>query len=98
MQFQQVYAFGIATEKPLMLQLHCGTSRLLTGVFEISRIVAADALQVKHSAHGSFDITQLTGTDFMRGRDVLHGESNTGQALPQTPTQRTFQPQEAVRP
>ena len=29
---------------------------------------------------------------------VLHGESNTGQALPRTPTQRTFQPQDAVQP
>ena len=29
---------------------------------------------------------------------VLHGESNTGQASPRTPTQRTFQPQEAVQP
>ena len=28
---------------------------------------------------------------------VLHGESNTGQAPPRTPTQRTFQPQEAVQ-
>ena len=29
---------------------------------------------------------------------VLHGESNTGQASPRTPTQRTFQPQEAEQP
>ena len=29
---------------------------------------------------------------------VLHGESNTDQASPRTPTQRTFQPQEAVQP
>ena len=29
---------------------------------------------------------------------VLHGESNTSQASPRTPTQRTFQPQEAVQP
>ena len=29
---------------------------------------------------------------------VLHAESNTGQASPRTPTQRTFQPQEAVQP
>ena len=29
---------------------------------------------------------------------VLHGESNTGQASPRTPTQRMFQPQEAVQP
>ena len=32
---------------------------------------------------------------FMR---VLHGESITDQASPRTPTQRTFQPQEAVQP
>ena len=31
-------------------------------------------------------------------RRVLHGESNTGQASPRTPTQRTIQPQEAVQP
>ena len=67
MQFQHVHAFGIATEKPLMRQLQCGTRRFLTGLFEISRIVAADLLQVKHSAHSSFDISQHTGTDFMRG-------------------------------
>ena len=30
--------------------------------------------------------------------DVLHGESITDQASPRTPTQRTFQPQEAVQP
>ena len=29
---------------------------------------------------------------------VLHGESITDQASPRTPTQRTFQPQEAVQP
>ena len=29
---------------------------------------------------------------------VLHGERNTGQAAPLTPTQRMFQPQEAVQP
>ena len=29
---------------------------------------------------------------------VLHGESNTGQASPRTPTQRTIQPQEAAQP
>ena len=29
---------------------------------------------------------------------VLHGESITDQASPRTPTQRTFQPQEAVLP
>ena len=34
----------------------------------------------------------------LRSRRVLHGESNTGQASPRTPTQRTFQPQEAVQP
>ena len=31
-------------------------------------------------------------------RHVLHGESITDQASPRTPTQRTFQPQEAVQP
>ena len=31
-------------------------------------------------------------------RTVLHGESITDQASPRTPTQRTFQPQEAVHP
>ena len=30
--------------------------------------------------------------------EVLHGESITDQASPRTPTQRTFQPQEAVQP
>ena len=29
---------------------------------------------------------------------MLHGESNTGQASPRTPTQRAVQPQEAVQP
>ena len=29
---------------------------------------------------------------------VLHGESITDQASPRTPTQRSFQPQEAVQP
>ena len=29
---------------------------------------------------------------------VLHGESITDQASPRIPTQRTFQPQEAVQP
>ena len=29
---------------------------------------------------------------------VLHGENNTSQASPRTPTQHTFQPQEAVQP
>ena len=29
---------------------------------------------------------------------LLHGESITDQASPRTPTQRTFQPQEAVQP
>ena len=33
----------------------------------------------------------MTNTD-----EVLHGESITDQALPRTPAQRTFQPQEAV--
>ena len=36
----------------------------------------------------------------VRGSQVLriHGESNTGQASPRTPTQRTIQPQEAAQP
>ena len=29
---------------------------------------------------------------------LVHGESNTDQASPRTPTQCTFQPQEAVQP
>ena len=31
-------------------------------------------------------------------KGVLHGESNTGQVSPRTPTQRTIQPQEAAQP
>ena len=34
----------------------------------------------------------------VRSLIVLHGESITDQAPPRTPTQRTFQPQEAVQP
>ena len=42
--------------------------------------------------------TWLESPGFGGSREVLHGESNTGQASPRTPTQRTFQPQEAVQP
>ena len=38
------------------------------------------------------------GTQIQYSSPVLHGESITDQASPRTPTQRTFQPQEAVQP
>ena len=40
----------------------------------------------------------LSGDVLIRFSTVVHGESITDQASPRTPTQRTFQPQEAVQP
>ena len=43
-------------------------------------------------------VTTNSQTYSLNMYSVLHGESNTGQASPRTPTQRTFQAQEAVQP
>ena len=46
--------------------------------------------ETAHSPSNTANATSCT--------EVLHGESITDQASPRTPTQRTFQPQEAVQP
>ena len=62
---------------------------------QLSKVCACKMIREDESDHGNGGACIFVAGV---GQLVLHGESITDQASPRTPTQRTFQPQEAVQP